>query len=279
MKWKKQSIGWPPDDPPKGNGTTIKGIETFGDREKKSYNDSLRLYNYSIQAGTDITNALADGYDKDYDPTIRAKMHKKNVKFYTNTLVTPQYTFKEPKFGTITPFGQKEKEDLYFFKKLNEDMLANNDYIMGMAVSSENGAKTELKYTNQFINNLKNPIKPVLYLRSAELPGIPLYKKPTGNGLQPQLSKVPIIKPEQQSSLIKFRPPTPTPLPKGNQDLPFGNYTQIGMKIKPDGTKFIYDRLGRTDKTVVISDPRIGIEYYIDDLFKDVKKDTPIYKK
>jgi hypothetical protein len=264
--WKKKVNGWPPDDPPKGSGTTIKGIETFGDIEKKSYNDSLRLYNYSIQAGTDITNALADGYDKDYDPTIRAKMHKKNVKFYTNTLVTPQYTFKEPKFGTITPFGQKEKEDLYFFKKLNEDMLANNDYGMGMAVSSENGAKTELKYTNQFINNLKNPIKPVLYLRSAELPGIPLYKKPTGNGLQPQLSKVPIIKPELQTSYIKFRPPTP--LPEGNVELQNTGYTTIGIKKKPDGTRFIYDRSGKTDKTVIIDDNRIGFEHYIKKLYE-----------
>ena len=93
----------------------------------------------------------------------------------------------------------------------------------------------------------------------------------------PHLDKMPIIKPEQQSSLIKFR--SPTPLPQGNQDLPFGNYTQIGMKIKPDGTKFIYDRLGRTDKTVTIDDPRIGHEYYLDELFKDVSKDTPIFKK
>jgi hypothetical protein len=93
-----------------------------------------------------------------------------------------------------------------------------------------------------------------------------IYKKPTGNGLQPQLSKVPIIQPEQTSSYIKFR--SPTTLPEGNVELQNTGYTNVGMRKKPDGTRFIYDRSGKTDKTVIIDDNRIGFEHYIKKLYE-----------
>jgi hypothetical protein len=268
MKWKKQSTGWPPDDPPKGNGTTFKGIETFGEREKKNFQDSLSLYN------TSKWNAFTEN---ERDPTHLRKISYipyKNMPNLNGVLANFEIGDMSYPYGSIPTLF----EDGKVTATNSEHLISNQEKynaLMGMQI---NNKEDFWKLINKNIRPIGYDVYQSIFDDGRIYNQYSLkYKKPTGNGLQPQLSKVPIIKPELQSSLIKFRPTTP--LPKGNQDLPFGNYTQIGMKIKPDGTKFIYDRLGRTDKTVVISDPRIGSEYYIDDLFKDVKKDTPIYKK
>ena len=228
--WKKKVNGWPPDDPPKGNGTTIKGIETFGDREKKSYKDSLSLYKMSNEF-IDNNNQLARNFE-----------NWRNFGNYANGVhwnITPEQDIEYKKFETIAENLNKVRGNL------DKNMFSIVDKT-GIKQSEDRNALS-----------LDDASKNIT---------LKLFRKPTGNGLIPQLSKMPIIKPEVQSSLIKFRPPTP--LPEGNVELQNTGYTTVGVKKKPDGTRFIYDRSGKTDKTVIIDDNRIGFEYYIKKLYE-----------
>lgn len=224
--WKKKVNGWPPND-----------LE----RERKLYNDSLILYKNSI-----------DQLKLNYNGINEA------IKNKTSDFKVIPYT----------------------------GVFANDAH-----------------YDNKALSNSINPIS-TLGIRTLNIipddpkyyPWINIYKKPTGNALKqaklknnstknndgvvtkgngttikgietiPQLSKVPIIQPETQTSYIKFRPPTT--LPEGNVELQNTGYTTIGIKKKPDGTRFIYDRSGKTDKTVIIDDNRIGFEHYIKKLYE-----------
>jgi len=223
--WRKQP--WP-DDPPKGNGTTIKGIETFGDRAKKEYQDSLNLYKF-----TDWHNNMMSEISG--KPTIILSKRYQNIskkdweKHYNESLKWGEEYAKVSNTGAV------------HWKRNDGSVDPYPTYNRHIAPSGYNETSTHGDY-------------------------IPFYKKPTGNGLKPQLSKMPIIKPELQSSYIKFRPATP--LPEGNVELQNTGYTNVGMRKKPDGTRFIYDKSGKTDKTVTIDDNRIGFEYYIKKLYE-----------
>jgi hypothetical protein len=184
--WKKKIKDWPPDDPPKSNGTTLKGIETFGDREKKAYNDSLNLY---------------------------------------KTNPNPKYGFNKPNYN---PILTKDGVPVSFI-----DEYWDNDKIKPIAITIGDGKA--------------------------------IYKKPTGNSLVRPIAKVPTINPNIPTELPKL---PIRPLPQGNVEVQNTGYTNIGMRKKPDGTRFIYDKSGKTDKTIDISDNRIGFEEYIKKLYE-----------
>jgi hypothetical protein len=228
--WKKKVNGWPPDDPPKVSGTTIKGIETFGDREKKEYQDSLKLYKEGLN----------------------------NIKIANNTSGYKHSFWFHPKLGlyergnNITPF----------------DNWDGNIEQARAAVTHINsrGSWAQDEKTLDILNAKNKPIKIAVGAGDSEgWYGLPVYKKPTGNGLFKPIAKVPTIKPNIPTELPKL---PMRPQPQGNVELQNTGYTWVGVKKKPDGTRFIYDRSGKTDKTVIIDDNRIGFEHYIKKLYE-----------
>lgn len=287
--WKKNINGLPPDDPPK---------------EQKLYNDSLELYNHYKKTieGERLTNktsylAKPQGptyfkIDKPVFPSPKEKINEYNS-FSANRI--KNYSFDKHWNNAKNDYNRKVKE-YELAKNINRFTNKQGDYTGNLFGASS-------MFVGGYPALMSNNISPIGYTNIyATETAIPIYKKPTGNALKQQknklinnlntspnieykknyypnrietifqrkplseLSKVPIIKPEPQSSLIKFRPPTP--LPQGNVELQNTGYTSIGIKKKPDGTRFIYDRSGKTDKTVTIDDNRIGFEYYIKKLYE-----------
>jgi len=301
--WRKQP--WP-DDPPKGNGTT--GNNKTGitlpivdinppKTPEQAYKDSFDLYNKNL-----YYQNLYKQYDKTYIEEENNPYVKRYYNAAKNTYDNPNRT--EQSMNNVFKLYQESEPIRKYFNKQREEldkkigsysMNSHDMYsydaktgktIYGIEDIYNAGRLSPLRAKGSMGRNLiykadqpggyksghfnNKGIEPTelmfVWGNSDGLNYIPWYQKPTGNGLVPQLSKVPIIKPELQSSYIKFRPPTP--LPEGNVELGNTGYTTIGVKKKPDGTRFIYDRTGKTDKTVTIDDNRIGFEYYIKKLYE-----------
>jgi hypothetical protein len=303
--WKKKVNGWPPDDPPKGNQATndslqlynlaknfgrenhaTKYISNTGNKyafsnkeslERMKYhidhcgrNELIPIYDLTKKSGiyptgyyqlTD-TEGYYPAYKKPtgnsvnsdgYDFQKEQELYHDSLTTYNNYNARIEYLipkWKDPQTG-------EEQHKLYDESK---KMFPTNDKLRvsyGDNILATNIINTKDEDVGQDIINshVEN-----FYLMSS------LFKKPTGNSLRQQIPKIPIIKPELQIPTLKFKPPTP--LPEGNVELQNTGYTTIGIKKKPDGTRFIYDRSGKTDKTVIIDDNRIGFEHYIKKLYE-----------
>jgi len=254
--WKKKVTGWPPDDPPKGNGTTLKGIETFGEREKKNFQDSLSLYN------TSKWNAFTEN---ERDPTHLRKISYipyENMPNLNGVLANFEIGDMSYSYGSIPTLF----EDGKVTATNSEHLISNQEEynaLMGMQI---NNKEDFWKLINKNIRPIGYDVYQSIFDDGRIFNQYSLkYKKPTGNGLYKPIAKVPTIKPNIPTELPKL---AMRPQQEGNVELQNTGYTNVGMRKKPDGTRFIYDKSGKTDKTVTIDDNRIGFEEYIKKLYK-----------
>lgn len=144
----------------------------------KAYQDSLSLYNKSIDFAKNLSNSLSKGaYDNDIkygvDKKTAQKQYKKNINWYNKNLVDPITKGRKPDFGQIVKYNKNIENTI------NVDQI--NDYKQTVNSKDEQSryvANEFLKRYSEF-EKINKKIKPVSYSLAAELPPIPIYKKPT----------------------------------------------------------------------------------------------------
>lgn len=164
---------------PKGNTKELPTVVVSdkSDSRIKRYNDSLNLYNASISMAKNMAKALSKGA---YDSGIRYgeskssadKRYKKNLDFYTKQLVEPITKGRKPQFGGIQKYSKQienaiNSEERGYWKSLKNSKDEQSRYV------SE-------AYTKGYeaLDKLNKKIKPVSIASAAELPAVPIYKKP-----------------------------------------------------------------------------------------------------
>jgi hypothetical protein len=253
-------------------------VTSKADPRFKAYQDSLALYNASIDMGKKGAEALAkDYYKKDVEYTKMAKdynenkeqynkfvksRYKDNLDFYNKTLVDPITKGTKPKFGGLYKYD-KDAADRFVIEEdiLNKGMhnyLTDNDRI-------EKGYYKHTLDSYKGFKKLNKNIKPVKYLRNAELFPIPVYKKP----VQP----VKYQKPEPARVVEKQPiPKQPTPQPK-----PLYEYEgESVMAPTPGGGGGAMVGVRKKDGTVEYIRPedyqRMGVPKYGQDYIKSKQK-------
>ena len=156
------------------------------DPKLKRYQDSLNLYNASIEMGKDVAENLSKGYyRKDLDEIKKGnttkkeadKRYKGNLDFYNKTLVDPITKGTKPKFGHISKWINASSPLVKAYEDFYKEGLKTGNFNNGMSEGHKEEYESILK-NYQKIKKLNKNIKPIGLLENAELPGIPVYKKP-----------------------------------------------------------------------------------------------------
>lgn len=164
----------------------------------KGYNDSLNLYNASLNMAKDMAKALSKGsYDASINygisKPIAEREYKKDIEYYTKQLVEPITKGKKPKFGSINKYN-KQTEDY-----INKE---EKPYYAHQRIASDHNSTRYLSEAfikgYEKLDKLNKKIKPIAYSSAAELPDIPIYKKPVG--------RVENKKPETKKEVKKSEP-------------------------------------------------------------------------
>jgi len=247
---------WPPDDP------------------RKSYADSLALYNHSI--------------NKIYKDLVAD--HNAGMEYVKNNPHLLQYQKPEDYILPTRKDAIRRYNDLYYGDYIYKlDNIEKNKLNANTTLLQETHPEGEgsgyLKDNPISINKgyvLNSNIKPtrmqemVQYYGGEEtynLPpytAIPLYKKPTGNALRQPIPTMPILpvsgstpSSALQKKEVNIKPP---------QVRTYMNYPQIGLIKTPDGRDVIFDKLGRTDETVEVPQGKFGQHYYTQLLWQAIQR-------
>lgn len=253
-------------------------VTSKADPRFKAYQDSLALYNASIAMGKKSAEALAKDYykkdleyikmAKDYDENkeqhnkFAKSRYKDNLDFYNKTLVDPITKGTKPKFGGLYKYD-KDADDRIVIEEdiLNKGMhnyLTDNDRI-------EKGYYKQTLDSYKGFKKLNKNIKPVKYLRNAELFPIPVYKKP----VQPVKYQKPEPAPVVEKQPI---PKQPTSQPK-----PLYEYEGESVMVQtPGGGGGAMVGVRKKDGTVEYIRPedyqRMGVPKYGQDYIKSKQK-------
>lgn len=150
----------------------------------KKYKDSLNLYNAGLKLAERLSDAEAMGsYMNSLESVKSGLITKKqldeayidNKKFYRNQFVEAYLKGRNPDYGGIIKGGKSSEkmyeEDKSYYKQRKEKAKKSDDY--------------QRRYTSDVLmkgyeelDKLNKNIKPIAYSGAAELPTIPIYKKP-----------------------------------------------------------------------------------------------------
>jgi hypothetical protein len=156
------------------------------DPKLKRYQDSLNLYNASVDMGKDVASNIAKGYHKmDLDEVKKGTMSNKeaerryqnHLKFYNEALVEPITKGKKVAYGGIAKWNKETEGYLKKSEEFYKKGLKDNQFVMGMAQGSKDEYNSVVNNYKK-INSLNKRIKPIGVLEQAELASIPIYKKP-----------------------------------------------------------------------------------------------------
>jgi hypothetical protein len=161
-------------------------VTSKADPRLKKYQDSLNLYNASVEMGKDVAQNLSKGYHRmDLEEVKKGnttkkeadRRYKSNLKYYNEALVDPITKGTKPKFGGISKYIKVSDKLLQANEDFYKEGLKTNKFDYGMSAGTKEEYESVLKNYKK-IKSLNKNIKPISILENAELPTIPVYKKP-----------------------------------------------------------------------------------------------------
>jgi len=232
-------------------------VTSKADPRLKAYQDSLNLYNASINMGKKGAEALAkDYYKNDLEEvkkgnTTKAeadRRYKSNLEFYNQVLVDPITKGTKPRFGGLYKYDKNADDRIVIEEDiLNKGMhnyLTDNDRI-------EKGYYKQTLESYKDFKKLNKKIKPIKYLGHAELFPIPVYKKPVQPVKYQKPEPAPVVaqQPTRQQPAPQPKPlyeyegeQVMVPVPSG------GGGSMVGVKKKDGTIEYIkpedYQRMG-----------------------------------
>jgi len=241
----------------KGNTRDLPTVTVMSkaDPRLKAYQDSLNLYNASVNMGKDISQNLSKGYYKmDLEEVKKGKNTKKeadrryksNLDYYNKALIDPITKGTKPRFGNIYPWDNKSKA----YYKMSEDFynegLKNNKFTQGMSEGNKEEYESVVRNYKK-INALNRKIKPIGVLMNSELANIPVYKKPVQPVKYQKLEDMPIESVKKDTLLSLMKKPEIVVKKQNNYEgedimlpVPFGGGSSfIGVKKKDGNVEYV----------------------------------------
>jgi hypothetical protein len=239
----------------KGNTRDLPTVTVMSkaDPRLKAYQDSLNLYNASINMGKKGAEALAkDYYRMDLEEVKKGnttkseadRRYKKNLDFYNKTLVDPITKGTKPKFGGIYKYDKNAADNIV----IQEDILNKGiDNYTGDNGTLEKGYYKQTLKSYKDFKKLNKKIKPVNYLGNAELFPIPVYKKPVQPVKYQKLEDMPIESVKKDTLLSLMKKPEIVVKKQNNYEgedvmlpVPFGGGSSfIGVKKKDGNVEYV----------------------------------------
>ena len=241
----------------KGNTRDLPTVTVMSkaDPRLKAYQDSLNLYNASVNMGKDIADNISKGYHKrDLDWAKKGigtkaqadKRYKNHLKFYREQLVDPITKGTKLQYGDIYNWDKKAEESLKKDEEFYKKGLADKNYDYGMATGNEEEYRSVINNYNK-IKKLNKNIKPIGILHGAELASIPVYKKPVQPVKYQKLEDMPIESVKKDTLLSLMKKPEITVKKQNNYEgedvmlpVPFGGGSSfIGVKKKDGNVEYV----------------------------------------